>query len=542
MHRIIVVIIFCGLAVGSFCSDVSGAWPWDGSKSLVTINGTSYTADDYKHWWENWREPQSKPPQDMQPFIEWKLLAQEAESMELDQAPAFNRHVRVFLKARARMSLKYEAVDSRIKITEQDVRLRFEQEYSPVSMVTVLNFVSKESADNAYRNLTDNTLSFNELLKRPIQEGGPHKTEKKQFYPKTLKNRQDKFADIKQFSVGEISAPHKRGHFFVIYRLDEQLILGDNGFNKYKKRVRRSIIDEKQAAYTNELVTQLWEKFDVQVDENLFDQAAVNITGEVLKRPIVTTNRENIPFALLVKDIQKEYRMRDIDSWSDEDKKKLFRGLLNGMIIEYLITWESMDRHYEDKPPFKWSYQFYRESKLIGELENRLIAQEIKLNENDILEYYENHLDQYRNPVLVTIVMLEDEQQLIDRLWKEINQGQDFLEVAKRYYANLVPMKDIPVDDLAPEKLAVVQQLEIGATAPPFLSKDGRYVLVKLLNRKPGDPMPLKSVRGTVISELRKETFRKMRREYLTKVLAQSQIDVNQRAWDKLKADLAGNG
>ncbi|MCK5545139.1 MAG: hypothetical protein KAI35_07965, partial [Desulfobulbaceae bacterium] len=58
----------------------AGAW---GNKNLVTINGTKYTTEDYKHWWDSFKTKDMEFPDSPESFIDWHLLAEEARSMEL---------------------------------------------------------------------------------------------------------------------------------------------------------------------------------------------------------------------------------------------------------------------------------------------------------------------------------------------------------------------------------------------------------------------------------------------------------------------------
>ena len=121
MFRINRLIILCCLIVFCGSGKSLAAWPWE-AKSLVTINGISYAAEDYRQWWQIWKEPDSKVPEEPEKFIKWKLMVQEAEVMELDKSADFQKSVETFLNARTRMILKYDEVDSKLVITEQELR------------------------------------------------------------------------------------------------------------------------------------------------------------------------------------------------------------------------------------------------------------------------------------------------------------------------------------------------------------------------------------------------------------------------------------
>ena len=182
-------------------------------------------------------------------------------------------------------------------------------------------------------------------------------------------------------------------------------------------------------------MNRLKKKYQVVVDEDLFAMASADLAGDILRKPIVTTSKEDIPLAILVKDLRKEKMARP--NADDETLKIRKRGLLNGMLMEYLITWESMERHYEEKPPLKWTYEFYKENRLIRELEDRRIKKQISVTEKDIEQRYMANLAKYTGSPVVSIALLEDNEELIRKIWQEISMGQDFFVVAKEAFVEM---------------------------------------------------------------------------------------------------------
>ena len=120
----IVRIVAIGLLMALYSiPGASAAWLWGDANTVVTINDEAFSPDDFKHWWALWNEEKNAVPEDPQQFIEWKLVAQEARIMELDQTPTFKRKINVFLKSRSRVQFKYDEVDSRIQpMSEQELK------------------------------------------------------------------------------------------------------------------------------------------------------------------------------------------------------------------------------------------------------------------------------------------------------------------------------------------------------------------------------------------------------------------------------------
>ena len=95
----------------------------------------------------------------------------------------------------------------------------------------------------------------------------------------------------------------------------------------------------------------------------------------------------------------------------------------------------------------------------------------------------------------------------------------------------------VELDDTIGETGRPLPASEMGDVAPPFSVRGDRVVLVKLLGRKRGEPKPLQSVKQGIVQKLKPGKFAQAREDYIEKVVAYSQIDINQKSWDKLIAD-----
>jgi hypothetical protein len=541
MYRIINILIFLTFALSLTCNNGQAAWPWSkNDQSLVKINGISYSADDYLHWWENWSGKDNDGPKDsdLQQFIERKLLVQEALSMELDQNPSLKRQNEVYLGVQRRLHFKRETVDSKISITEEDRRERFKAEYNPVSYFTFLSFRFEESANNALKLLHENGISFDQLKNMPESEGGPHNSISREYYPRKLIGDSKLNNAIRNLKVGEVSGVIKTGRSFVIALLENQVPPDESYYNRRKSSIHSKIVKEQNAILTSKLIESLWQKYDVQVNEALFSQAGPDKTGDILNQPIATTNKVGIPFKLLVKDIRKEHSYRKVDQWPEESRTELYRGLLNGMIIEYLITWESIERRYEERSPLKWSYEYYQEKNLVRELEKVLLRPRVSVSDDEIKKFYQEHIEDFKHPDLYTVTILKAEKDLIDSIWQEVNRGGDISKLANRNDVKLSSLNNVDVERLPLEVREAVQQLNNNQVSSPLVMEDGEYVMVKLLARTRNEARPLESVKEEIRKKLSPQKFQQVRDEYVEKVMNLSEIEINRKNWDKLIADL----
>ncbi len=68
-----------------------------------------------------------------------------------------------------------------------------------------------------------------------------------------------------------------------------------------------------------------------------------------------------------------------------------------GIIGQNLTNWESLDRHYEEREPFKWEYQFNVNHRLTRAVEERMLAPEAEVTEADVESYYQANLTGIRS-------------------------------------------------------------------------------------------------------------------------------------------------
>jgi len=535
MHRIVHIIILTFL-VNLFCTAVSfAAWPWKDAGNLVNINGVSYNPDDFKRWWENWRDAGSRFPDDMEQFVEWKLLAQEAKSMELDQEPNYQRKIDVFHKVRTRILLKRDAVDSQIELSEMEIKERYQTDYTPIYRMSLLYFDTEEKAENSFKGIADKEYTFDDLKEKAGPEGQPFLKEGR-FRPINFRDNQKLRNRLEQFSMGQVATPQQGGNYFIILRLEEKNMPAENEFDLKRNQIREMMWKEKEVELTAELIKDLWKKYEVRVDEELMDMVDKDPGKELLARPVVITNRVNMPFWMVVKDVRKEYSVRKNKVWTEDEKEKMARGFLNGMIAEYLLTWEARDRRYEEKPPFKWTYEFYKENRLIKELEGRLIASQVSVSDAEVNAYYQENPDEFRPPEILSVILLKGEEKLITDVLVEVKQGQDFTQAGKKYNLNPIPVMNIPASQMSPEVVKAVMELDIDEVSQPFTMYNN-FTLAKLVDRKVKEPLPLAKVKDKISVKLKNEKFSRARQEYIEMLLAESDITVNRKAWKKLQAE-----
>lgn len=517
----------------------AGAW---GNKNLVTINGIKHTTQDYKHWWDSFKTKDMEFPDSPESFIDWHLLTEEARSMELFLMPSYVKKINIFLKARTLMILKYEEVDSKTNITDKDLRKRYEEFYTPGIVVRMFVFDGKEKASDVYEGLKSRILTVEDIIRLPPEEKGPIFTIENRHRPSTIPENWSE--RLKGLGPGDVTEPFESGTNHMVLFVVDVTGPDDTDFENLKNKIKKELRRQAQAELTSKLIKKLKKKFHVVVDEELFKALRPNnmTPEELLDKILIKTDKAEVSVSYFLGQAQKNIigRGRRAMAMNEEEKKRIMRETLNTMISQSVTTWESLDRHFEKKKPFKWVYEFYTQNRLIKELEKRSFTV-TEVSEEDIVQYYEEHLDEFTMPETVKFMELVDEERLIKKMWIEITTGENISEVAQKYYSRKTPVRKVPVDHLDPTLKEVLGKLAKGEVSDPFPKGDKRTAIVKLIERKPACPFPLEMTKEKILPIIKKEKFDNQRSEYLAKLKAGSTIDVNKKAWEKIKKELIGN-
>lgn len=536
MSRVIRLLLLAAALI-FFGPDILLAWSWGENQKTLVVNGEEFSAANIKDWWSNWREEGMSFPETSDSLIDWLLLVQEANRMELYNEPEYKRKVEVFLNVRSLLMLKYYEIDAKTEVSDQDIMERYQKLYAPISHAQLLYFNEEQIAAQAYEALKTKALTIEDFKERAAKKGADVMYQEQKLSPiKTAESWQE---IISSLEVGEVSAPLKWEEGFVIFKILERKDFDEEDYKSRKDGIGRELVKINQEQLTEELVRKLQDKYEVKVDEELFASLGKEgMPDALMEKALIITKRGNISVASFLAKVGQQQDFREKGGFSDVDFGDFKNRVLSGIISQTLTSWEAIDRHYELEPPLKPVYDFYTRHRLVKEIEKRLFVPVATVSDSEIAAYYSEHPEEFTMPELVSVAVLDDVGELADKIWAEIAMGNDIFAVAKKYFSAEIPVKHINVNDLAPEMKAAVDKLANGEVSYPFKVQD-KMTLVKLVDRKAPITISLKSVAGDLYRRLRNEKIEKARNDYLAQLRSRSKIEVNTGAWRALRAELS---
>ena len=536
MHRLRRVLLFVLPLVLLASKPVPAAWLW-GEKPLCTIGGESYSGQDFKEWWKYFKDEGNSFPEDPGLFIDWQLLVKEAERMGLDQEPSFRSKVGIFLQVRSLLLLKNEEIDAKINLTPDLIRAHYEQKYCPQYQVELLFFHDLQRAEQAAADLRSGRRTMDYFKGQANIHGAEVSYQERLLRPRMI--YPEWLATVAALQVGDVSPPQPWKEGYEVFHLRSKIWFDEADFEKQKDAVTWELRKIHEAELTAALVNELKETYHVQVNEELFSTLdPYDIGGTSAEAILITTSKGDITVGQFLAQVRKQGKFFKEYGAEKEEHDMLKQRMLNNILAQTLTGWAALDRHYEEKPPLREVYEFYRQHRLINELEKRLFDPESMVSPEEVETYYRQHEGEFAQPAMVRIASIEYNGEQIDRIWAEITKGSDFNKVAEKYTGRPVIEIEQFTDQLAPALKEVVERLRPGEIAPPFLH-NGHWQLVKLINERRTRVEPLADAAERISTILRQEKFDRVRAAFLDLLKTKVSITVNESAWQTLRGDMA---
>jgi hypothetical protein len=534
--RIIVLLVAVAVINVGSCH----AFIWGGDKSLVTIDDMVLSPDDFRHWWENWKEKDTPLPENLDDFIDWQLLAREAEDMELFSQPRFIQKIDTFLKVRGLMMLKAEEVDAKIRISDAQVREVYDRDYFPIWNIAVLGFAERSSAERVMAGLRNGKLTLEEMYAKAgkNEKDAPVKYDKKvELRPKNMPEGWRTV--LEAMTEGAYAGPVEFRNNYLVLHLLSRPDFDQADLDKFRPRIFNTLRKIEQGRLSRELIDRLKQKFHVQIDEGLLDALDIqNPQQELLDKVLVTFDKGEFTASVFVNLVKRNLQRVPVKIAGSEEWKKRKQASLNDLLFQNLTAFEALDRHYEEKEPFKWMYQFYRRHRLIKELESMVFAKDTVPSDEEVRKYYQEHINDYIHPDSVRVAVLQGDDALMDKVWSEISQGADFFKVGKKYFSKEPEVQELRYDHLDESVGEVIGALSPGEVSAPFTVNDNK-VMVKLVSKNMREAVPFDQVKKTIAGMLQKKKFQANRDRYLSLLKERSSIKINQKQWKKLHAELS---
>jgi parvulin-like peptidyl-prolyl isomerase len=512
----------------------------EGKRVVATINTEPITLKEFNDELsflkvtENKKADQKEEGGLLKRLINTRLIIQEARRMGLDELKELKERVDVFSKVALRDKLIEKKIKD-IKPDEKEVDKLYRESIKEWKMKSIL-FEKEEDAkvmESALRVGRD----FDETLKRFISD----KKGKGDAEGNYLKNKGllPKIAEAaSKMKVGATSSIIRIKSGFVIFKLEDVRFPDEP---KVKEQVRMEALRQKQK--------EAFIKYDKALKAKY-----VKVNEQLLKS--IDFESKKLGFDKLLKDKRvvaeiKGEKPITVGQLAESMRQQLFHGVeraveskrlnkrksqvLEEMLQKRVFRKEALRLGIDKTEDYKNKVKEYENSLIFGAFVQKAVAPDVKLKEEELKTYYDEHIKEYTYPEMIKMISLvfgkrDDAERAIDNLRK----GTDFHWIKANtegqvdqntrgvldFDGSLLTIKDLP------EK---VQKVVSGAKTGEFRlyeSPETHYYVLYIQEVIPSKSQPYAEAREEIVKKIYHEKLTKAMEEYAAKLWAVSDVKI----------------
>jgi parvulin-like peptidyl-prolyl isomerase len=537
------IILLIGLLIGTigivFGQDLPSI---KGKKAVATVNGEPITLDEFNQ--ELMSVPQEatgdqkagkeKTSGLLNRLINTRLIIQEAKRMGLDELKELKERVDVF----ARITLRDELIDRRVKDIrpdEKEVEKTYRESVKEFKVRSIL--FEKEEDAKQMEGLLKAGMNFDETLKKFLSDK-KGKGDEEGDYLRSKELLPEIEEAVSKMTIGSLSPVIQIKSGYVIFKLEDIRFPEDP---KIREKVKLDILLQKQKEAYFEYFKTLREKY-----------ARVN---EGLLKGLDFESKEP-GFEKLLKDKRVLVELRGekpitVGEFSEHMKQQLFHGvdraieskklnnrknqILDEMLQKRIFRKEALRLGIDKTEAYKSKVKENENSLLFGAFVAKAVAPDIKLKEDELKSYYDQHIKEYTYPEMMKIGSLVfSKREDAERAIVNLRQGTDFQwlkanaegQVDKNtkgvlnFEGNLLTTKDLPEN---------VQKAVLGAKSGDFrllANPENYFYVLSIREVIPPRPQPYPEAREQIAKKIYNEEITEALEEYADKLRAVSEVKI----------------
>jgi hypothetical protein len=469
-------------------------------------------------------------------LITTRLILTEAAAMGLDELPAVKDHVDAYALDHLRDMLKIRQVTD-IKPDEK-VFEKLYKEAAKEWKLRSLKFAKQEDAD-AFKKEVAAGGDFNALAIKLIDSGKAEGTKEGEFIKpaKLLPLIESSVATMK---IGSVSPVIQIGPSFTIIKLEDvRYPANDADAEKAAREQAINIMRDKMLTEFNNFMTKKYAKIDQKLLKKLDLEAPKPGIANLLKdkRVLVRiTGEKPITVADLTWAVSQKFFHGIDQAIKSKQANGMIYPVLNNLIYRVTFVKEARRLGIDQTDDYRKDVREYRNSLVFGKFVEMVIAPEIKVKDDEIAAYYQEHIKEYTTPVMIKVQGLifgtkKDADLALDKLKK----GSDFDWIKNNAEGQIDKHKSESLLEFSGAVLTLnslpkgIRESVADAKAGDFrryTSPDGYYYLLAVNSVVPADVSPLDIERKGIFNKIFGEKIdkelenwaKKLRESYTVKI------------------------
>jgi len=513
-----------------------------GKKTVATVNDEPITLDEFNQELatihqgieEDQKAEKEKLSGLLKRLINTRLIIQEARRMGLDELKELKERGDVF----ARQTLRDELIERQvknIKPDEKEVERLYRGAIKEWKIKSVL--FEKEEDAKAMEDALKGGKGFGETLKKSLSDKKGKGSEEGNY----LKEKEllPEIAEaVSKMKIGSTSSIVKIKTGFVIFKLEDVRFPEDP---KVKEKVRMGLLRQKQkevfAKYEKALKAKcvkvndpLLKSIDFESKEQGFEillkdkRAVAEIKGE---KPITVSEFAEYMRQQLYHGVERAVESKRLNKRKDQ--------VLEEMLEKRVLRKEALRLGIDKTEGYKNKVKEYENSLIFGAFVQKAVVPDVKLKEEDLKTYYDQHVKEYTYPEMMKIKSLVfSKREDAEKAFVNLRQGTDFQwlkanaegQVDKNtkgvlnFEGNLLVIKDLPEN---------VQKAVSGTKSGDFrllANPEDYFYVLSIQEVIPPKPQPYPEAREKIANKIYSEKLTKAVEEYADKLRAVSDVKI----------------
>lgn len=296
-----------------------------------------------------------------------------------------------------------------------------------------------------------------------------------------------------------------------------------------REAIRKGLFNEKSKAREKEYFAKMRQKAKVKIYNDALSALSPD-KNELFGKVVAEVNGESIYGIDVLSNV-------NVSKAKDEEAKK---EALDRLILYKILDQEAMGRGYGEEEDIKIKIKKYREQQLIDQFKRKAVSPAIKVDEKDILEYYDANKERYKESDKVRLKMIQvmDKEEAM-AIYDELKKGADFSYLARE--KSIDPSRErggdigwVATNQLFDDIKKVVEGAKEGSMLGPFTLGSG-YAVLEFRGIEKGAYTPLDKVRSEIDNAIGMERFNAALNGYIKRLRETVSIEIDQKELDKMQ-------
>jgi hypothetical protein len=357
-------------------------------------------------------------------LIDEKLFLLEARNIGLDTLPELTTMIDDNTgRTMAKMLVKQEVKN--IEVDEEEVEREYKEAVKEFK-VTGAVFKTESDARKVGEEVAAGT-PFDDIIKKVIGAGNAVEIMEGEYLKKReLMSKVDEV--LSQLEIGSISDVVKFQKGFLIVRLDDIRFPQEP---ELREKISRILWKNAKDIAVEKYIVSLLEKY-AEVDQTVLDSIDYDTSDEGYKKlsedeRIVARIKEDKP--VTVRDLTAGFEKKLFHGVEQRQKElnKRKEKMLNEMLRKRVLVLEAKKKRIDKSDAYNNTINQFKKSLIVSYFIDKVIAASVKLNEEELSAYYDDHRESYKTPAMMKIYSIVfDEREKAETALAALRSGTEF--------------------------------------------------------------------------------------------------------------------